>query len=99
VDEGRGLVRQVEMTSANVHSRLAEALIQGDEQGYLPTRPRAIRRSGRRSNGAGSSRARRGALGRATRSLPRLQLPRPTSNGSSNPPKTSIVGSSRVNLF
>jgi IS5 family transposase len=35
VDEGRGLVRQAEMTSANVHdSCLAEALIQGDEQGY-----------------------------------------------------------------
>ena len=36
VDEGSGLVRQAEMTSANVHdSRLAEALIQGDEQGYF----------------------------------------------------------------
>jgi transposase, IS5 family len=36
VDEGSGLVRQVEMTSANVRdSRLAEALIQGDEQGYF----------------------------------------------------------------
>ena len=36
VDEVSGLVRQAEMTSANVHdSRLAEALIQGDEQGYF----------------------------------------------------------------
>jgi IS5 family transposase len=36
VDAGAGLVRQAEMTSANVHdSRLAEALIQGDEQGYF----------------------------------------------------------------
>jgi IS5 family transposase len=36
VDEGSGLVRQAEMTSANVHdSRLAETLIQGDEQGYF----------------------------------------------------------------
>jgi len=36
VDEESGLVRQAEMTSANVHdSRLAEALIQGDEQGYF----------------------------------------------------------------
>ena len=36
VDEESGLVRQAEMTPANVHdSRLAEALIQGDEQGYF----------------------------------------------------------------
>jgi IS5 family transposase len=36
VDEESGLVRQAEMTSANVHdSRLGEALIQGDEQGYF----------------------------------------------------------------
>jgi IS5 family transposase len=36
VDEGSGLVRQAEMTSANVHDgRLAEALIQGDEEGYF----------------------------------------------------------------
>jgi IS5 family transposase len=36
VDEESGLVRQAEMTSANVHdSCLAEALIQGDEQGYF----------------------------------------------------------------
>ena len=36
MDEESGLVRQAEMTSANVHdSRLAEALIQGDEQGYF----------------------------------------------------------------
>ncbi len=36
VDEGSGLVRQAEMTSANVHDFcLAEALIQGDEQGYF----------------------------------------------------------------
>jgi transposase, IS5 family len=35
-DEDSGLVRQAEMTPANVHdSRLAEALIQGDEQGYF----------------------------------------------------------------
>jgi IS5 family transposase len=39
VDEGSGLVRQAEMTSANVHdSRLGEALIQGDEQGYFADR-------------------------------------------------------------
>jgi transposase, IS5 family len=36
VDEESGLVRQAEMTSANVHdSCLAETLIQGDEQGYF----------------------------------------------------------------
>jgi transposase, IS5 family len=36
VDERSGFVRQAEMTSASVHdSRLAEALIQGDEQGYF----------------------------------------------------------------
>jgi IS5 family transposase len=36
VDEGSGLVRQAEMTSANVHDFCpAEALIQGDEQGYF----------------------------------------------------------------
>jgi transposase, IS5 family len=36
VDEESGLVRQAEMTSANVHDcRLGEALIQGDEQGYF----------------------------------------------------------------
>jgi len=39
VDEGSGLVRQAEMTSANVHdSRLGEALIQGDEQGFFADR-------------------------------------------------------------
>jgi IS5 family transposase len=39
VDEGSGLVRQAEMISANVHdSRLGEALIQGDEQGYFADR-------------------------------------------------------------
>ena len=36
VNEGSGLVRQAEMTSANVHDFcLAEALIQGDVQGYF----------------------------------------------------------------
>jgi IS5 family transposase len=36
VDEDSGLVRQAEMTSANVHDgRLGEALIQGDEQGFF----------------------------------------------------------------
>jgi transposase, IS5 family len=36
VDEGSGLVRQAEMTSANGHDFcLAEALIQGDERGYF----------------------------------------------------------------
>ena len=36
VDEESGLVRQAEITSANVHdSRLAETLIQGDEQGVF----------------------------------------------------------------
>jgi transposase, IS5 family len=39
VDEESGLVRQAEMTSANVHdSRLGEALIQGDEQGFFADR-------------------------------------------------------------
>jgi len=39
VDEESGLVRQAEMTSANVHdSRLGEALIQGDERGYFADR-------------------------------------------------------------
>jgi transposase, IS5 family len=36
VDHESGLVRQAEMTSANVHdSRMGEALIQGDEQGFF----------------------------------------------------------------
>jgi transposase, IS5 family len=36
VDEGSGLVRKAQMTSANVHdSRLGEAMIQGDEQGFF----------------------------------------------------------------
>ena len=36
VDEGSGLVRQAEMTSANVHDgRMAEKLIQGDEEAYF----------------------------------------------------------------
>jgi transposase, IS5 family len=36
VDEESGLVRQAEMTSANVHdSSLADALIQGNEEGYF----------------------------------------------------------------
>ena len=39
VDEESGLVRQAEMTPANVHdSRLGEALIQGDEQGFFADR-------------------------------------------------------------
>jgi IS5 family transposase len=39
VDEASGFVRQAEMTSANVHdSRLGEALIQGDEQGFFADR-------------------------------------------------------------
>jgi len=39
VDEESGLARQAEMTSANVHdSRLGEALIQGDEQGFFADR-------------------------------------------------------------
>jgi hypothetical protein len=39
VDEGSGLMRQAEMTSANVHdSRFGEALIQGDEQAYFADR-------------------------------------------------------------
>jgi IS5 family transposase len=51
VGEGSGLVRQAEMTSANVHaSRLAAALIQGDEQAVSRTRPTATRRCARRSN-------------------------------------------------
>ena len=39
VDEESGLVRQAEMTPANVHdSRLGETLIQGDEQGFFADR-------------------------------------------------------------
>jgi transposase, IS5 family len=39
VDEESGLVRQAELTPANVHdSRLGEALIQGDERGYFADR-------------------------------------------------------------
>ena len=39
VDEESGLVRQAEMTPANVHdSRLGDALIQGDEQGFFADR-------------------------------------------------------------
>ena len=42
VDEVSGLVRQAEMTPANVHdSRLADALIQGDEQGYFASQRRS----------------------------------------------------------
>lgn len=36
VDEGSGLVRKAQMTSANLHdSQLGEAMIQGDEQGFF----------------------------------------------------------------
>ena len=53
VGEGSGLVRQAEMTSANVHKLcLAEALIQGDEQGYFADKAYSGRISARRSNGA-----------------------------------------------
>ena len=39
VDEGSGLVRQAEMSSANVHdSRLAETLVQGDEDAVFGDR-------------------------------------------------------------
>ncbi len=39
VDQGSGLVRQAEMTSANVHdSRLGETLVQGDEQAVFADR-------------------------------------------------------------
>ena len=39
VDEESGLVRQAELTPANVHdSRLGETLIQGDEQGFFADR-------------------------------------------------------------
>jgi transposase, IS5 family len=39
VDEDSGLVRQAEMTSANVHdSRLGEALVQGDEEAVFADR-------------------------------------------------------------
>ena len=56
VDEESGLVRQAEMTPANVHdSRLGEALIQGDEQGFSPTGPRTARLCARRSKRAGWS--------------------------------------------
>ena len=56
VDEGSGLVRQAEMTSANVHdSRLGEALIQGDEQGYFADRRTTARLCARRSSVAGWS--------------------------------------------
>ena len=56
VDEGSGLVRQAEMTSANVHdSRLGEALIQGDEQGFFADRAYDSRLYARRSNGAALS--------------------------------------------
>jgi IS5 family transposase len=43
VDEESGPVRQAEMTPANAHdSRLGEALIQGDEQGFFADRAIAI---------------------------------------------------------
>jgi transposase, IS5 family len=62
VDEGSGLVRQAEMTSANVHdSRLAETLIQATSKAISPTRPIAAKPSARRSNGADWSTGWRGA--------------------------------------
>jgi IS5 family transposase len=68
VDEGSGLVWQALMTSANVHdSRLAEALIQGDEQGYFADKAYSDQVSAKRSNGAGRSTAWRG---RITSSMP-----------------------------
>ena len=53
VDEGSGLARQTETTSANVRDgRLAEALIQGDEQGFFADKAydsRAFRETLKRS--------------------------------------------------
>ena len=50
--------------------RLAEALIQGDEQGYFADKAYSDQVSARRSNGVGWSTAWRGAVGRITRSKP-----------------------------
>jgi IS5 family transposase len=53
VDESSGFVRQAEMTAANVHDFcLAEALIQGDVQGYFVDKAYAAKPSARRSDGA-----------------------------------------------
>jgi IS5 family transposase len=56
VDEDSGLVRQAEMTPANVHdSRLGEALVQGDEQAVFATAPVTARPFARAPAGAGSA--------------------------------------------
>ncbi len=56
VDDGSGLVRQAEMTSANVHdSRPGEALVQGDEQAVFADRARDSQafRESRDASGSG----------------------------------------------
>ena len=59
VDEESGLVRQAEMTSANVHdSSLADALIQGDEQGYFADKAYSSQAFRERLEGRGRGRRR-----------------------------------------
>jgi len=65
------------MIPAHVHdARLAEALIQGDEQGYFADNAYSDQTSARRSKGVGWSTAWRGAVGRTIRSNPGAS-PRP----------------------
>jgi IS5 family transposase len=57
VDAESDLVRQAEMTSADLHdSQRGEALIQGDEAAYYPTRPMTARRYGPNLPNRGSTR-------------------------------------------
>lgn len=70
VDEGSGRVRQAAMTSANGHDgRLAEGLIQGDEDGYFADKATA-RRFATRSSASGSWMASSGAPAAAIRWRP-----------------------------
>jgi len=48
VDEGSGLVRKAQMTSANLHDiRLGEAMILGDEKGFFADKAMTARRCAR----------------------------------------------------
>ena len=86
VDQGSGLVRQAEMTSANVHnSRLGEALVQGDEQAIFADRAydsQAFRESlRRRAHGSGLAHrpARRAGKGCDRSDKASVDLPGPAS--------------------
>jgi len=88
VDADSGLVRQAEMTSANVHeARKAEALIQGDEEGYFADKAydsQALRETLRR----------RGIVDGVAIAAGAAIRYRPGSGGSTSGPRACAPGSS-----